>query len=50
VSREVKLVVKAVRRKEPDDRQLARALIELARLEDETTRPAEAPEAKEKAS
>jgi hypothetical protein len=38
---EVKIVVKAVRRKEPDLRKLAQAVIELARLELEAE--AEAP-------
>jgi hypothetical protein len=33
--KEVKIVVKAVRRKEPDLRKLARALIELVRSEEE---------------
>jgi hypothetical protein len=33
--KEVKIVVKAVRRKEPDLRKLARALIELVRIEEE---------------
>jgi hypothetical protein len=35
MSKEVRIVVKAVRRKEPDLRKLARALIELVRLEEE---------------
>lgn len=39
--KEVKIVVKAVRRKEPDLRKLARALIEMARREAETEAPAE---------
>jgi hypothetical protein len=39
--KEVKLVVKAVRRKEPDLRKLARALIEMARREAESEVAAE---------
>jgi hypothetical protein len=43
----VKIVVKAVRRKEPDLRKLARALIELVRSEEEqaqaSTPPTEVP-------
>ncbi len=35
MSKEVKIVVKAVRRKEPDLRELARALIELALAEEQ---------------
>lgn len=35
MGKEVKIVVKGVRRQEPDLRKLARALIELVRAEDE---------------
>jgi hypothetical protein len=39
--KEVKIVVRAVRRKEPDLRKLARALIEMARREAAAEAPAE---------
>lgn len=39
MSEEVKIVVKAVHRKEPDLRKLAQALIELARVEMEAEAP-----------
>lgn len=41
--KEVKIVVKAVRRKEPDLRKLARALIELVRSEEEQAQVAQGP-------
>ncbi len=41
--KEVKIVVKAVRRKEPDLRKLARALIELAMLEERSDDESDAP-------
>jgi hypothetical protein len=41
--KEVKIVVKAVRRKEPDLRKLARALIELVRSEEEQAQGATSP-------